>query len=253
VTKDSVKLTEAAVSMGLRAVRDPDGGVSLLVAAADLPPRLRELAAAIAVPAVPEAAEDLLTAVLVWIVKRGFSLRDVLAEVAAMPPADLATARAAVAASLDRRASPPRPVAREEGDEILDYLGELARRAGEVRRPRREGGSSFLELLGSGVYSDVEPKAPKDFADFVSRIGIYVDHAVARHGGTARLEHLRAMIRSVRERGIDAFEREDPGRAARLMAMWPDLVERLRNYRPDPGSLYDKPLPRRTPIRDRRD
>jgi acetolactate synthase regulatory subunit len=80
-----------------------------------------------------------------------------------------------------------------------------------------------------GTYQAPCPRTPHNFADFVRRLSIAIDRALDEHGETPRLRHLRSMIGAIREDGIEQYECDDPARAARLLALGPEILASLDN------------------------
>lgn len=284
------RLIEAAKALGLGAMRGPDGGISLVIAAAALPPALRELAHAVGSDApMPATATEILVRVLLWARRNGHDVGTVVAEAAGLPLAGGGELRAATDA-LDRLAAsspsgaplPPDQTGRYRAQlglpeasgpassgtadpvvaqELEGYLARLARigqeGAGHHLAERdahereipdesaaagREAPDVFFDrLLATGTFVAAASE-PRDFPDFVRRATAEIRRAVERHGYTPRLRHMEEMFQALRERGPEAYGRDDPARAARLMAMWPALVDQLENYEPDPDSSHDRPV-----------
>lgn len=269
VSEDKETLLATAKAMGIRASRDHLGVVTLELSAANLSPKLREFSEKIAITEVPPIkAADLLVRTMLWARRQGHLIDEVLREAASELVTDPETI-GAISAAIDREVrivaektiiaqdiatSPhlsvqPSPVLSntapktEIKDELHECLTILARQASihhdDPTKP------SFLEKMRAGEYiSKPRFMAPRDFADFVRRVSIYINRAIERHGETYRLRGLRSMIDAIRDHGVDLYEREDPDRAARLMALGPDILTKLDDYVPDPSSTADRVLPR---------
>lgn len=209
-------MLNAAKSMGLSASRDHTGAVTLIVPADFLPPRLREFAVQIAEPFVEPPNKP-----------------EVLQVVADTPEAD---------AEAHRNTTTQEAL----GGELRSYLTQLARqtrsrRPDAAKRPEVPPSQGFLEKLRAGGYTASSvPNGGPDFADFVRRLSESIDRAIDRHGETRRLEHLRSMIDAIYALGVDRYEREDSARAARLLAIGPEILTRLDSYKPDPQSPEDR-------------
>lgn len=214
-------LWDAATSMGLKASRDRAGAVTLVVPADILPPKLRKLAELIATPVTEPAS-------------------------APAQHRDRETIQAIQPSGAKFEASGDTSSQQDLGGELRGYLAQLARKTKglqpDIASQPEAPEAGFLEKLRTGGYAaspSLEPS--QDFAIFVRRLSASIDRAIDRHGETRRLEHLRAMIDAIYAFGIDRYEREDPARSARLLALGPEIVARLERYKPDPQSAEDRP------------
>lgn len=271
VSDDKETLLATAKAMGLRASRDHLGAVTLELPAASLPPKLREFSEKIAETTIaPSKTADLLVRTMLWAKRRGHSIDEVLREAAGEVISDPETIEA-ISVAMDREALlssqkpdaaahfasikrttahlQPSPVSMDTApkapnpevrDELDGYLSILAKQTSDVREGTTE--TPFLERLRTGGYAPPPPITIRDFADFVRRVSASIDRAIKRHGETPRLRGLRSMIDAIRASGITQYEREDPARAARLLALGPRVLDQLEDYAPNPGSALDRPL-----------